>query len=155
MKYFFELILEDELSDLKRENKTKECLIEIANDQINNLAKENQWKNSTIQKCNGEILREIKINSELLRDKRNLTLEVDAMQRMLKKEVDKCRQLENSVNILEMNLVASEDSLAREREEKAQLEIKNKQLEVTFIDLTEKANIFEVYIEIRFFFNLN
>jgi len=54
MKYFFELILEDELSDLKRENKTKQCLIEIAQDQINNLAKENQWKNSTIAKCNDE-----------------------------------------------------------------------------------------------------
>ncbi len=35
MKYFFELILEDELSDLKRENKTKQCLIEIANEQVN------------------------------------------------------------------------------------------------------------------------
>ena len=144
MKYLFEIILEDELYEIKRENRVKEALIEIANDEITNLAKENNLKNTTIRKCNEDILKEIKINSELLKEKRSLTLELDSTQEALKKEHDKCKAFEQANLALQEKLTTTEISLAEEIKQKTELVKINKKLESTFNYLTEQAQKFEV-----------
>lgn len=143
MKYLFELILEDELYEIKRENRVKESLIQIANDEITNLAKENKIKNSAIQKCNEEILKEIKINSDLLKEKRALTLELDSTQDALKKEHDRCKYLEEANKLLQNKLSSTEATLAEEVKQKEELVKVNKKLESTFKHLTEQAEKFE------------
>ena len=73
MKYLFEIILEDELHEIKHQNKIKESLIQVANEEISNLAKENHVKTSTIQVTEATLAEEMKEKAELL--KRNEYLE--------------------------------------------------------------------------------
>lgn len=144
MKYFFELILEDELYDLKRENKVKETLIEIAKEEISNLGKENNLKNKTIQNCNEEILKEIKINRDLLGEKKKLTIELDETQNAFKLEHDKCKDLEAKNSKLERDLSNALADLAEEKRKMAELVKVNKKLEATFSHLKAQADKFEV-----------
>jgi len=140
------LILEDELYDLKRENKVKETLIEIANEEISNLAKENQHKNKTIADCNEEILKEIKINRELLGEKKKLTIELDETQHAFKIEHDKCKSLDAKNHKLEKELENALTDLENEKKKMAELVKINKKLEATFDELKTRADKFEVQI---------
>ena len=136
MKYLFEIILEDDLYDLKRQNRIKESLIQLANDEIQNLQKENQYKISTIQYCNEEIVKEIQINHGLMNEKKKLTLELEELRHKLKIEEDKTLQLEAVKNNLENRLSISEASLESEHKQKLDLEIINKKLQDTFSTLS-------------------
>ena len=136
MKYLFEIILEDDLYDLKRQNRIKESLIQLANDEIQNLQKENQYKISTIQYCNEEIVKEIQINHGLMNEKKKLTLELEELRHKLKIEEDKTLQLEAVKNNLENRLSIAEASLESEHKQKLDLEIINKKLQDTFSTLS-------------------
>ena len=151
MKYLFEIILEDELYEIKRDNRVKESLIQIANDEISNLAKENQYKVTTIQKCNQEILKEIKANMELLKEKKALTIDLDETQTYLKAEEQKTMALAKKATQLEADLKMTEANLIKEKEEKDKLVIANKKLQATFAHLTQQAEKFEVNENFFFF----